>query len=130
MGWIVVYIFYMIVSATDVQTTDANYNEHKILLTMIKCSIVILTFMKLAFYLRIFDGLGFLVQMMQSVLKDLANFLFFFGIFVAFCGVFMSIIMSNMNEDYPQMGELSFFIVAFRMSIGDFATDSFAHNEE
>lgn len=62
---------------------------------MVKCAVIILTFMKLSFYMRIFDGLGFLVQMIQSVLKDLTNFLFFFAIFVGFCGAFMSIIMDN-----------------------------------
>lgn len=123
LGWIFVYLLYLITIDTQLNQEESSFT------TILKCTIVALTFLKLSFYLRIFSGLGFLVQMIRSVLKDLANFLFFFAIFVAFCGAFMSIIMFDINEEYPETSGLASFIVAFRMSIGDFSTDAFAKNE-
>ena len=106
------------------QLIQKNYD-----LTVLECAIVIVSFLKLTFYLRIFDGLGFLVQMIVSVLKDLTNFLLFFCLFVVFCGIFMTIIMKNISGDYPETHGLGTFILAFRMSIGDFSTDSFSMND-
>ncbi|CDW85176.1 wd-40 repeat protein [Stylonychia lemnae] len=45
-------------------------------LILIKILVIILSFMKLFFFLRIYDGFSFLVQMMAGVFKDLKYFLF------------------------------------------------------
>jgi hypothetical protein len=50
-----------------------------------------LSFVKVAFFLRIFDEFSFLVQMMQAVFNDLKYFFYFFGIFVFFFSIVLNI---------------------------------------
>lgn len=44
----------------------------------IRCAVIILANSKLCFFLRIFEGMGFIVRMLISVLRDLKSFIFFF----------------------------------------------------
>ena len=61
----------------------------------IQCIIVLLTFIKITFFLRIFDEFSFLVQMMSSVFIDLRYFLMFFALFITTFGVFLSILIDD-----------------------------------
>lgn len=50
---------------------------------MVKCVIILLFFIKLNFFLRIFETFSFLVSMLQDVFSDLSAFLAFFMMAVA-----------------------------------------------
>ena len=56
-------------------------------------------FLKLNYYMRIFDGLGFLVHMVNEVLKYLRYFLLYFFIFVMIGAMFFVIVLDEV-EDY------------------------------
>ena len=45
---------------------------------ILTCIILLLIFVKLNFFLRIFDGFSFMVSMMQGVFQDLKYFMAFF----------------------------------------------------
>lgn len=83
--------------------------------------IVMLTFIKMMFYLRIYDEYGFLVHMMSSVFKDLKSFMFFFALFISTFAVFLSIVIRPdvLSSDYNKLSVLSYFVMAFRSSVGD-----------
>ena len=87
----------------------------------LQCLIVMLTFIKMMFYLRIYDEFSFLVHMMSSVFKDLKSFMLFFALFISTFAVFLSIVIrpDALASDYHQLGVLSYFVMAFRSSVGD-----------
>lgn len=70
------------------------------------------------FYLRIFDKLGHLVQMIQTVFYDLRYFLMYFSIIVSFFAIQVSILMTDV-EDHDGIGSFKYFVMALRTSLGD-----------
>lgn len=79
-------------------TYTADYQS-----TMIKglqCGIIILSFIKINYYLRIFEGISFLVQMLPSVLNDLRFFLMYFLLFICTFALFLlTLIEGNDNGE-------------------------------
>jgi hypothetical protein len=64
----------------------------------IQCIIVLFTLIKATYFLRIFDGFSFLVQMLRSVFIDLKFFLFFFAIFLVSFSFFLRILLPNTDD--------------------------------
>ena len=108
---------------------DYFFNEMVTLLLFVECSLLLLMFIKLNFYLRIFEGFSFLVSMMQGVFLDLRYFMVFFIITVIEFGMLFSLLISN-SEAYNGIGNLGYFIMAFRTSAGDFDMDNFGNTED
>ena len=62
----------------------AKYKQPELsIIKTIKCIIVLFAFVKVTFFVRIFEEFSFLVQIPMSVFKAFWLFLFFFPIFVA-----------------------------------------------
>lgn len=57
-----------------------SFNVLILVTTILQCFIVFLSFLKVNFFLRIYDGFSFLVSMMAGVFKDIKYFLAFFSI--------------------------------------------------
>lgn len=87
--------------------------------------IVLLTFIKVAFFIRVFDGFSFLVQMISSVFYDLRYFLLSFALFISTFTVFLSILLRNDSG----MGIFDLFQMAFRSSIGDNEMDAYERTD-
>ncbi|CDW74969.1 UNKNOWN [Stylonychia lemnae] len=82
--------------------------------------------MKLFFFLRIYDGFSFLVQMMAGVFKDLKYFLLFFIIFILQFGmIFLVLFKAQQIDEYNGVNKLAYFLMAFRISSGDFQLDDY-----
>ncbi|CDW83425.1 wd-40 repeat protein [Stylonychia lemnae] len=95
-------------------------------LILIKILVIILSFMKLFFFLRIYDGFSFLVQMMAGVFKDLKYFLIFFLIFILQFGmIFLVLFKAQQIDEYNGVNKLAYFLMAFRISSGDFQLDDY-----
>ena len=94
---------------------------------ILRILLVFLTFFKICFFLRIYDGFSFLVQMMNGVFGDLKYFMGFFLLFIINFGIIFVILLSNTAapEEYDGLGVFGFFLMAFRTSSGDFYVDSF-----
>ena len=60
-----------------------------------QCIIVLLAFIKVTFYMRIFEEFSFLVQMLTSVFKDLRFFMLFFSMFITTFAVLLSIVLDD-----------------------------------
>ena len=85
--------------------------------------IICFSFAKLLFFLRIFDDLSYLIQMLFSVFRDLRPFLLFFGIVIIFFSMILAVLLKDDLNNYEALGPVVYFIIAMRESIGDFDTD-------
>ena len=91
---------------------------------------VLLAFIKVTFFLRIFDGFSFLVQMISSVFDDLKYFLMFFSLFMTTFAVMISILINPGDmKDYEDIGVFGYLAMAFRSSIGDNQMEGYAGSE-
>ncbi|CDW78177.1 UNKNOWN [Stylonychia lemnae] len=95
-------------------------------LILIKILVIVLSFMKLFFFLRIYDGFSFLVQMMGGVFKDLKYFISFFLIFILQFGmIFLVLFKAESIDEYNGVNKMAYFLMAFRISSGDFQLDEY-----
>eukprot|EP00347_Sterkiella_histriomuscorum_P003632 403363541 len=95
-------------------------------LAIIKVLVVCLTFLKISFFLRIYDGFSFLVSMMAAVFVDLKYFIGFFIIFILQFGIIFAILFDATSiDEYSGIGIVGYFMMAFRTSSGDFNVDSY-----
>ena len=123
-----IFLFYSFLATTlinsfgSVETIKNSSNVIK----WITCTVIILSNAKLCFFLRIFEGMGFIVRMLISVLRDLKSFLlFFFTVVLAFAEL-LSVTLREVPEEstsydsYHGIGFVRYFAVALRNSIGDY----------
>ncbi|CDW91442.1 wd-40 repeat protein [Stylonychia lemnae] len=114
---IVVFILFCILEFT---------NEDSDILILNKILLIILSFMKLFYFLRIYDGFSFLVQMMAGVFKDLKYFISFFLIFILLFGmIFLVLFKADSIDEYKGVNGMAYFLMAFRISSGDFQLDDY-----
>ncbi len=94
----------------------------------VRCAIIILANAKICFFLRIFEGIGFIVRMLISVLRDLKSFIFFFFtvilVFAELLAVTMKVPEASSEDKYHGIGFVRYFAVVLRNSIGDYDFDS------
>eukprot|EP00347_Sterkiella_histriomuscorum_P017645 403348548 len=101
----------------------APFNDSVIIIRLL---IVFLSFLKVNFFLRIYDGFSFLVSMMAAVFVDLKYFIGFFLIFILEFGIVFAILFDATSiEEYEGIGISAYFMMAFRTSSGDFNVDSY-----
>ena len=121
----VVYIIYITVLYTRKTPVNNSY-----LVKTFQCIVIVLSFIKVNFYLRIFEGLSFLVQMLPSVINDLKWFLLYFLMFIfTFAMFLLTLIEENKNDNGEDQGlGVGFyqFVLAFRTSVGDFDFPDYA----
>lgn len=84
----------------------------------LQCSIILLVLVKLNFFLRIFDDLGFMVQMVTAVFRDLQHFLVYFAILLSVFAVQVSVLMRDV-QGHEGIGPVQFFVMTLRTSLGD-----------
>lgn len=86
---------------------------------------IFFTCIKLNFYLRIFDGLGYLVQMAERVFYDLQYFILFYVIIISAISIMVSLIIPETSDatDSDTIGPVVYFIMTLRTSLGDGALD-------
>ena len=65
-----------------------------------------------------------MVSMMQGVFLDLKYFMAFFMITIAEFGLLFTVLVPN-SDNYESIGNVGYFIMAFRTSLGDFDVDSY-----
>ncbi|CDW71536.1 serine threonine protein kinase [Stylonychia lemnae] len=99
-------------------------------LILLKIIVIALTFMKLFFFIRIYDGFSFLVQMMGGVFKDIKYFISFFLIIICLFGmIFLVLFRAQPIDEYKGVDQIAYFLMAFRVSSGDFQLDDYSGQE-
>jgi hypothetical protein len=117
------FIYLLLIYIPGSNTESENPN----LIKSIQCCIIILTFIKVNFFLQLFEGLSFLVQMINSVLFDLKFFLLYFAIFIATFAALLLVLIDDISY-YEGLGPIGYIAIAFRTSVGDFNIDNYAEN--
>eukprot|EP00347_Sterkiella_histriomuscorum_P008450 403345053 len=115
----------LIIAYTLLTGFEASY-PYEDFIIILKLVIVFLTFLKINFFLRIYDGFSFLVSMMAAVFVDLKYFIGFFLIFILEFGLVFAILFDAISiEEYQGIGIFAYIMMAFRTSSGDFNVDSY-----
>lgn len=103
------------------------FNALVLVTTILQCLIVFLSFLKVNFFLRIYDGFSFLVSMMAGVFKDIKYFLAFFTIILIEFGIlFIIIFQAESRDNYKGLGAFGYLMMSFRLSTGDFELDEYS----
>jgi len=67
---------------------------------VIKITMIFLCFLKLNFYLQMYDSFSFLVNMLIQVFFDLSYFLAFFGMVVSGFSMLILVMMPTVKDNY------------------------------
>jgi hypothetical protein len=86
--------------------------------------IVIFSFIKLSYLIRIWPKVSFLVEMLLDVFKELRIFLFFFLLVIGGLTIMAFIIMVESGEAYNGIKSVAFFVIILRQAIGDTDTST------
>ena len=86
--------------------------------------IVILTFLKFSFLIRIFPKVSFLVEMLIDVIQAILIFLLYFLLVILGFTVMAFIIMVESGEAYNGIKSVAYFVIILRQSVGDYDTSS------
>jgi len=112
-------IFYIAETIIFTVKIDVDYSK------IMYCIIITQAFIKICYYLRIYDGFSFLVSMMKGVFSDLKYFLAFYVLVLTLFALLFSIISLQLSDTYGGIGQVGYLIMAFRTSTGDFEVDDF-----
>jgi hypothetical protein len=86
--------------------------------------IVIFSFIKFTFLIRIWTQVSFLVRMLIVVFKELFIFLLFFLLVLGGLTVMAQIIIKESGDGYAGIKTAAFFVIVLRQAIGDYDTSS------
>jgi hypothetical protein len=96
-GWNIIDFMHFWVFITLQIMTRGQQNDSGRFIPELKMTLIIMAFVKLLFYIRIFESYGFLVQMITACVKDLIPFLMAYWTFlIVFSICFISL---NMEID-------------------------------
>ncbi|CDW85076.1 wd-40 repeat protein [Stylonychia lemnae] len=124
------YDFFHIIAFIAFCYLEFNNEESEILI-LIKILLIALSFLKIFYFLRIYDGFSFLVQMMAGVFKDLKYFICFFLIFILLFGmIFLVLFKAEFIEEYKGVNGIAYFLMAFRISSGDFQLEDYQNQND
>jgi hypothetical protein len=79
---------------------------------------IVFSFFKLLYFLRIYENFSHLVSMLESVLQDLRVFLAFFSFVVITFSLILMVQMRG-NKEGEEVFILESMLMAFRTSVGD-----------
>jgi hypothetical protein len=86
--------------------------------------IVIFTFLKFSFLIRIWPQVSFLVRMLIVVIQQLIIFLVYFLLVIGGFTVMAIIIMVESGDGYRGINSVAYFVIMLRQAVGDSDTSS------
>ena len=108
---------------------EAILNDKDFLLIGLQLFIVICSFFKVLFFLRIYANFAFLVQMLEMSIFQVFPFLVFFMMWVTLFTVSyqtLKVEISSADEDYPNVFSfIQYFLMTYRNSIGDISAPGY-----
>jgi hypothetical protein len=78
--------------------------------------IIMASFIKLCFFLRIFEKLSFLVQMLIAVHYDIGYFLLFYGFVIGCFTAVISVVVKEPGDNYQGVSSIAFYLLALKTS--------------
>jgi|LauGreDrversion4_2_1035121.scaffolds.fasta_scaffold39810_5 hypothetical protein len=87
----------------------------------LQCIVLLVFGIKINFYLRLFEGFGFLVQMIVITFRDIGQFLLYFFILLSFMAIQISLIIEE-PEGYEGISIMKWYIIALQLDISQLDT--------
>lgn len=88
---------------------------------LVLITLILISLMKLFFYMRIIESFSYIVTMITSVFYDLRTFLAFYAILIVMCSLVFDIISRNPAGEYSKIGPFAGnLFTTLRLSLGDF----------
>jgi hypothetical protein len=125
-GWNLFEVF-LHVTYTSYFALSFIDNSQLYAIKSLQSCIVLFTFVKFIFYLRIYPKFSFLVQMLINVFSDMSSFMQLFAFVIGFFSIFLGILVDDLSK-YEGIGPVGFFAIALRTSVGDYDFDSYVSN--
>ena len=98
-------------------------------LRFLQCLLILLTLIKITFYLRIFDGLSSLVNMLGQIFKDLIYFMFLYIIFIYAFSLMLTVVIGDSHKGYEGLNSgLALSFISLRTTLGDNEMDDYDSN--
>ncbi len=95
---------------------DSQY----IMTTYLQVIVISLSFLKICFFLRIYEGFGFLVSLMSGVFADIKYFFALWIIFLCWFGIVFTVLFQGIPiSDQSDLNWFGYFIMSYRISAGD-----------
>lgn len=106
-----------------------NDAEESIVQIILMIVLIFQIFIKILFFMKVFDDYGFLVQMIQISILDAAPFMSFFFLWVLFFTVEFKLLQWEVDdEEYSQLPSiLQLFLLSFRNSMGDLSLPAYSN---
>eukprot|EP00347_Sterkiella_histriomuscorum_P007196 403349897 len=121
-GDLAIIATYMLTSILDIMdTVPVN-------ISILYSILLILSFIKLTAYLRLYKGFSFLVSMIEAVFLDLKFFIALYSMVLALYAMIFTLLLAKpgeVPEEYQGIGLIGFFVMSFRTSMGDFQVDDY-----
>eukprot|EP00347_Sterkiella_histriomuscorum_P001568 403371532 len=121
-GDFAIIIVYMTTSILDLSQNEPQY------IRILYSIVLVLSFIKLIAYLRLYKGFSFLVSMIEAVFFDLKYFIALYTLVVVLYAMIFTLLLSKPGEtpeEYKGINLMGYFIMSFRTSMGDFQVDNY-----
>lgn len=118
--------FYIQQYNCDMGTTSTT--ERSILISILSQAVIVFAFIKILFYLRIYEEMGALVQMLITTIGSMGSFMLFLTISILFFAFsFDALGISYAGGDYKDIDDFTAILIqTFRNSIGDIAIPDYS----
>lgn len=104
-------------------------DEKRVDILCLQLYLIVVGFIKILFFIRIYEDYGFLVQMVGNTMIQLIPFIVFFFMWVLFFGCqywILRVEIDSADDDYLNLTEFfRYFFMTYRNSIGDISTPGY-----
>ena len=88
---------------------------------LLDMTVFVLSFLKMIYFLRIYEEFGHLIQMLTNCIKDISVFLVFLITWILVYAMMLDMMDANFDDgDYPDLNTIAITLLQmYRNSIGD-----------
>ena len=131
MGWNIIDFMQFWIFISLQYFTRGGKNDAGVFIPELKLLLIIMAFLKLLFFIRIFEAYGFLVQMISACVQDLIPFLMSYWIFMIVFSICFVVLNMEIDPEVAEADGLNYFqktiLQTFRTSIGQLGMPTY-HN--
>jgi hypothetical protein len=130
-GWNLVDFSLLLVFSVLQYYGMMNQDHSKVYMPEMKMLLILLSFLKLLFFVRIFEEYGFLVQMIRLCVSDLIPFIMSYMIFLMVFTVCFVVLKMEIDPEVKEVQNLTYFqmmfLQTFRTAIGELGMPMYSH---
>lgn len=109
MGWNIVDFSQICIFATLLYMKHIGVDDDAVYMPEVRLTLIVLSFMKLLFFIRIFEDFGFLVQMIQFCVIDLIPFIASYLVFLCVFSICFVVLKMEIDPEVAEAEGISYF---------------------